>query len=197
MRGRGWLRLRVVAWAICFALVSCGSGGDAPPGQQGEAGRSGGGTPTDAAERQAAAAKPLGPAPAFELRALGGEGRTALASLRGKTVVLDFWATWCPPCEFQVPELNAFFDAHREDSDVAVFGISIDVDPDEVVEAWTAEKGVRYPILMGSEDLARRYGAIGFPTLVVITPEGQIDERHVGLIEVADLERALERQRGH
>jgi thiol-disulfide isomerase/thioredoxin len=110
-------------------------------------------------------------------------------------VILDFWATWCPPCEFQVPELNAFLEAHRGEPDVEVWGISVDTDGTDVVGAWAEEKGVRYRILMGDEDLARRYGALGFPTLIVVSPDGSVDSRHVGIIEIDDLEAALAEQR--
>jgi len=134
-------------------------------------------------------------APDFSLPKLGADERVELAALRGKTVIIDFWATWCPPCEFQVPELNAFYEAHLEEGDVEVLGISVDTEGPEVVGAWAAEKQVRYPILLGSDDLARRYGAVGFPTLIVVTPEGTVDSRHVGLIERAELEEALGRQR--
>ena len=135
-------------------------------------------------------------APEFELARLDGSGPVSLSALRGKTVVLDFWATWCPPCEFQVPELNRFFEAHRSDGDVVVFGISVDTEGPEVVRAWAAEKDVRYPILIGGEDLARKYGAVGFPTLYVVSPEGELRERHVGLIEAETLEAALAMERG-
>jgi len=135
------------------------------------------------------------PAPGFALERLDGGEPVDLADLRGKTVVLDFWATWCPPCEFQVPELNRFFDAHRGDSDVAVFGISVDTEGRDVVQAWVTEKGVRYPVLLGGEDLARRYGAVGFPTLYVIGPDGLLRGQHVGLIETATLEAELTRDR--
>ena len=133
-------------------------------------------------------------APEFALSSLEGE-TVRLADLRGKTVVIDFWATWCPPCEFQVPELNAFWKAHESDGDVVVLGISVDLEGPDVVGEWTAEKDVQYQVLVGGEDLARRFGALGFPTLYVIAPDGRIDSEHVGLIEVGDLETALARQR--
>lgn len=134
-------------------------------------------------------------APDFSLQRLGG-GLVRLSELRGKTVVLDFWATWCPPCEFQVLPLNQFYQAHRADGDLEVFGISVDNEGLEVVASWVAEKRVRYPILLGGEDLARRYGARGFPTLIVVGPDGQIHSQHVGLIETDTLEKALAEQRG-
>lgn len=135
------------------------------------------------------------PAPTFTLKTLAGGEPVSLESLRGKTVVLDFWATWCPPCEFQVPELNRFYEAHRGDSDVAVFGISIDVEGTDVISAWVSEHEVRYPILLGDEALARKYGAVGFPTLYVVAPDGTLAEQHVGLIESATLEAAVAARR--
>jgi len=169
--------------AACAWLLTGIACGDARPPGDAEA------APQAAAEEQARVA------PEFTLESLNG-GVVRLADLRGKTVIIDFWATWCPPCEFQVPELNAFWEAHREDGDVAVLGISVDVEGPEVVQAWAEEKDVRYEVLVGGEDLARRFGALGFPTLYVVTPDGRVDSEHVGLIEVADLELALERQRG-
>ena len=135
-----------------------------------------------------------GLAPDFELESLSG-GRVRLSDLRGKTVVIDFWATWCPPCEFQIPELNAFYEAHRQDADVAVLGISVDIDAAEAVSSWVEDKQVKYEVLLGGESVARRYGALGFPTLYIITPDGSVDSEHVGLIESGDLEAALSRQR--
>jgi peroxiredoxin len=129
-------------------------------------------------------------APDFTLPTLDG-GEVSLSDLRGKTVIIDFWATWCPPCEFQVPELNAFYDAHAASGNVAVLGISVDSEGPDVVAAWAREKGIRYQVLLGDEDLARRFGALGFPTLVIVAPDGSIDTRHVGLIERSQLEEAL------
>ncbi|MBW2271712.1 MAG: TlpA family protein disulfide reductase [Deltaproteobacteria bacterium] len=133
------------------------------------------------------------PAPEFSLELLDGGGRVSLAELRGQTVILDFWATWCPPCEFQVPELNALYEAHRELGDIRLFGVSVDTDGPEVIGAWVAEKQVRYPILLGDEDLARRFGALGFPTLIVIGPDGKVVSRHMGLVETGDIEASLEK----
>jgi len=135
-------------------------------------------------------------APPFTLTQLGTGGeKVELAAHAGKTVILDFWATWCRPCEFQVPELNAFFDAHRSDSDVALFGVSVDTQPARVVNEWVSEMGVRYPILLGGDATAREYDLEGFPTVVVVRPDGTIDSRHAGLIQRRELEAMLERIR--
>ena len=129
-------------------------------------------------------------APDFTLPDLEGNP-VRLADFRGKTVVIDFWATWCPPCIFQVPELNKLWKAHEEIGDLMVIGVSVDVEGVEVVAPWVEEQGVAYTILLGDESLARDFGAMGFPTLAVVKPDGSIDSLHVGLIEVAELERIV------
>jgi len=110
-------------------------------------------------EEPSAGTPPPRPAPDFTLKRLDGDAVT-LSDLRGKTVVIDFWATWCPPCEFQVPPLNAL-----------------------------------YEVLIGDEGLARRFGAMGFPTLVVVAPDGRIHSQHIGLIEQEELEQELAKLR--
>lgn len=134
-------------------------------------------------------------APDFTLEALEG-GKVRLADLRGKTVVIDFWATWCLPCEFQVPVLNAFWEAHKGDDDVELLGVSVDFGGSDLVAKWVDAKGVRYKVLLGGDEAARSFGAQGFPTLYMVGPDGIVDSEHAGLIEAADLEAALARQRG-
>ncbi len=143
---------------------------------------------------------PNGPpevAPSFELAMLGTDATVGLATLAGKIVIIDFWATWCAPCEFQVPELNAFREAHRSEPDVVLFGVSVDTEGPDVVAAWASEMGVRYPILLGGYPVALEYRAKGFPTVVVIRPDGTIDSRHVGLIQKTQLEEILARIRAN
>jgi len=141
-------------------------------------------------EPAAAGEEVSAPAPEFTLPDLQGRS-VRLADFKGRAVVIDFWATWCPPCLFQVPELNAFWKKHRDAGDVVVVGVAVDAEGAEVVGPWVEEQGVEYPILVGDEGLARRFGAQGFPTLAIVRPDGTLDSLHVGLIEVADLEALL------
>jgi len=172
--GAGALLAPLAAFAL---LAGCGPAGDAP-------------APGAAGAGEAAQGAADEPAPEFALRDL--EGREVrLSDYRGRAVVVDFWATWCPPCLFQVPELNAFWKKHRDAGDVVVLGVAVDAEGERVVAPWVAEQGVEYPILIGDEGLARRFGVQGFPTLVLVRPDGVLDSRHVGLVELADLERLL------
>jgi thiol-disulfide isomerase/thioredoxin len=132
----------------------------------------------------------LPPAPAFHLPALDG-GEVALSELRGRPVVVDFWATWCPPCIRQIPVLNAFHEAHG--AEVEVLGIAVDVQGRTVVAPFAKEHDIRYRVLLGDESLAQRYGAFGFPTLFFIDSEGRVDSVHTGVATVEELEAALAR----
>jgi thiol-disulfide isomerase/thioredoxin len=162
----------LVFWVLSLPALGCSAqeGGDA-----------------GASASEAAAEKPKRPAPNFELKGVDGSP-ISLADHRGKPVVIDFWATWCVPCIYQVPELNAFWKIHRETGDVAVIGVAVDVEGASVVGPWIEEKGVEYQIAIGDEGLAREFGVMGFPTLAIINSDGNIESLHVGLIEVDELE---------
>jgi len=133
-------------------------------------------------------------APNFTLPDLTGKPVT-LSDYRGKTVIVDFWATWCAPCVVQIPVLNSVWENHRDRHDLVVLGVSVDVEGAEVVGPWIAEKNVTYPILLGEERLAQEYGALGFPTLVVIRSDGSVESMHVGLVERDELEDLIEAAR--
>jgi thiol-disulfide isomerase/thioredoxin len=103
-------------------------------------------------------------------------GRVHSDDLRGRYALLDFWATWCPPCVLEIPEMNAIYERYRERG-LEVLAISVDELPPDELQAWLRENGVAYPVALGTEDLARRYGGFGFPFHVLVSPEGEIVER--------------------
>ena len=92
------------------------------------------------------------PAVPFELELLAG-GRVQLDDFRGRYLLIDFWATWCPPCVLEIPELNAFYGEHRS-AGVELLAISIDAAQVEDLRSWSRERGIAYPVALGSEDLA-------------------------------------------
>jgi cytochrome c biogenesis protein CcmG/thiol:disulfide interchange protein DsbE len=128
------------------------------------------------------------PAPDFTLPDLAG-GEVSLAALRGRPVVIDFWATWCAPCERQVPVLNAFHDKYGDR--IPVLGISVDVGGAEAVGPFVSQHDLRYRVLLGDSGLAQDYQALGFPTLFVIRPDGTIHSAHVGVVTPEALESAV------
>lgn len=137
---------------------------------------------------------PNADAPGFDLPLLSGK-QVRLDELRGKIVILDFWATWCAPCEIQMPVLDELWKdkkgraAHGDD--LMIVGVSVDTDPPADVSDWIAEHGFLYPIAIGDQDLAMRYGVIGFPTLVIIDPSGGIHTRHTGVWSRPEIESVL------
>lgn len=100
-------------------------------------------------------------APDFELRPLDGR-MMQLSSLRGKPVLLNFWATWCAPCRVEMPWL-AELDQQYRPQGVEIVGVSLD-DPGEeqAVTKFIAERGVHYPILIGNSSVADLYGGVRF-----------------------------------
>ena len=132
------------------------------------------------------------PAPPFDLPLVGG-GRVTLASLQGRTVLLDFWATWCPPCLLEIPELNAV-SQDVAGSGTRVLAISVDGLTLEALAQWVGEKGVLYPVALADTQLATAYGADAFPFHVVLGPDGKVLERlESGFHDRAQLREVLAR----
>jgi thiol-disulfide isomerase/thioredoxin len=112
-------------------------------------------------------------------------GRTITsASLRGKVVIVNFWATWCPPCRAEIPDLVALQNKYRDQ--LVVLGISEDEGPIGGVQAFVAEHKINYPIVMVTPELKKIFrGVVALPTTFVIDREGKIAQKHVGLLNAA------------
>jgi cytochrome c biogenesis protein CcmG/thiol:disulfide interchange protein DsbE len=123
-------------------------------------------------------------APDFSLEDLSGKA-VSLRQHRGQVVLIDFWATWCPPCRTSIPEL---VDLHRKykERGLVVLGISLD-DPRKVdnssLAAFQREYKIEYSILRGDENVVRDYSGkdgMAIPTMVFVNREGQIVDKLVG-----------------
>lgn len=122
---------------------------------------------------------PLGPAPAFDLPALGG-GTISLASLKGKVVVLDFWATWCGPCLKELPEYAQFWRKNRPRG-VEVVGVVIDSGEPEEIRSFVQDEAIPYPQVLGDDKVALAYGATdALPTTFVISADGTLRRKLIG-----------------
>ncbi|MDQ2949862.1 MAG: redoxin domain-containing protein, partial [Acidobacteriota bacterium] len=100
-----------------------------------------------------------------------------LANYKGKTVLLDFWATWCGPCRAEIPALNKL---HQDNPDLIVLGIDVGEDAD-IVQKFVIENKITYPILLAGHDgVVNDYAAQALPTVVVIDKDGDIRSYKVG-----------------
>lgn len=107
----------------------------------------------------------------------------------GKVVLVNFWATWCPPCREEIPEL---LELKKEFKDrLEIVGISEDDDPPASVLKFAQQKGMTYPIIMATEELIDAYGGVpALPTSFLIDTQDRVVQKHTGLypIEAYDLE---------
>jgi len=119
-------------------------------------------------------------APAFEARDL--DGRTiSTASLRGKVVLVNFWATWCPPCRAEIPDLIALQEKYRDQ--LQIIGISEDEGGPEVVRRFVDAHRMNYPVVMATPDIEKKFPGIGaLPTSFVIDRESRLVQKHVGML---------------
>ena len=133
----------------------------------------------DGAANAGPAASDLPDAPEFELASFGG-GAIRSEDLRGKVVVLDFWATWCAPCIEEIPDLNALHSEYVGD-DVVILGVTVESGSYEDVEPYIERFDIEYPVVMGTEDVVRGFGGIiGFPTKFVVSPDWKVYKKHMG-----------------
>jgi thiol-disulfide isomerase/thioredoxin len=119
-------------------------------------------------------------APAFLVRDIDGNV-ISTAEWKDKVVLLNFWATWCPPCREEVPELVDLQTRYKDR--LQVIGISMD-DPEDVraVKKFAAQEGVNYPIIMASREIIVEYGGVpALPTSFVVNTENKVVQKHVGL----------------
>ena len=155
---------------------------------------------TVAAEGLGAAALNAKPAPDFTLEAVGGN-RVSLSDYRGKVVMLNLWATWCPPCVRETPRLVRTYEKYR-DQGFVILGINTTYQDDRAkVEQFVRDKQVSYPVLFDMKDeFGQKYGSRLLPTSYLIDRSGKIVTTKVGEIDEAQLDeqvRALLREAGN
>ena len=120
-------------------------------------------------------------APDFDLKDANGRD-VKLADLRGKVVLVNFWATWCHGCQTEIPWFIEFQKEYA-DGGLVVVGISMDEDGWKSVRPWLKEKKVNYPIVIGSEGLGKRYGLDGMPLTALVDRGGRLADVHAGLVD--------------
>jgi peroxiredoxin len=119
------------------------------------------------------------PAPDFTLKTLAGD-EVELSKLRGKVVIVNFWATWCGPCRAEIPHLNALYDKYAAKG-LEIVGVSLDRTGEAGVRAFVEKNGMRYIVAMGNSDVVVKYGGVSaIPTTFIIDREGKVRGRWEG-----------------
>jgi len=110
-----------------------------------------------------------------------------LSDYRGKWVLVNFWATWCPPCLEEVPDLVALHEAHKK-TDLVVIGVALDSTGKSVVD-FVAKKHVSYPVVLGDYELAEQVGEVNaLPTSYLFDPTGKLLSYQEGIVTRASVE---------
>lgn len=112
-----------------------------------------------------------------------------LSSFKGNVVLVDFWATWCPPCRAEIPHLITLYETYKGKGFV-VLGVGLDGEKE--LKDYAEEHSITYPILIGTKDLSQKYGITGIPTTYLIDKKGKIGFKHIGFRE--GLEKDMERE---
>ena len=116
--------------------------------------------------------------PTFVLPNLDGED-VSLSDFEGKVVVLDLWATWCPPCRVEIPFLIELYDEFEEQG-LEIVGVGLDQGGATDLAPFVDDNGIDYTILVGNRSIGEAYKVSGIPTTFIIGRDGRIAAKHIG-----------------
>ncbi len=126
-------------------------------------------------------------APDFELASLDGR-KVKLSDYRGKAVLLNFWATWCPPCKIEMPWFVELQKQYGKDG-LVVIGVAMDDSEPQKISQFAHEMGLNYPVLLGTDQVSDEYGNVQYlPTTFYIDRNGKIVTKAAGLFDRKQVE---------
>lgn len=130
----------------------------------------------------------------FALTDMAGKKHT-LSQYKGKWVVVNYWATWCPPCLEEVPDLVALYDS-RKNKDVMMFGVAFDYQSAKEVADYVDDMLMSYPIVLGDDQVAKQIGRSEvLPTTFIYNPRGELVKTKRGLVTKQYLEAIIVREK--
>jgi cytochrome c biogenesis protein CcmG, thiol:disulfide interchange protein DsbE len=129
-------------------------------------------------------------APNFLLKTFDGK-TIELSKLKGKAVVVNFWATWCPPCRAEIPDFIKVYDEYKSRG-LEIVGIALDEDGWQKVNPFVKKNKINYPIVLGTTEVVQLYGGIeGIPTTFFVDKKGNIAGQQVGMLDKSALEKKI------
>ena len=135
------------------------------------------------------------PAPDFSLPSLDGR-KVKLSDFRGKAVLLNFWATWCPPCKVEMPWFEDLQKQYAQDG-LVVLGVAMDDTEPATIAKFASDLGVNYEVLLGTDKVSDDYGDVQYlPTTFYIGRDGTIVDKMTGLLDRKDIENAVRKTLG-
>jgi len=133
----------------------------------------------------------VNPAPDFALLDINGE-KKSMSDFSGKVIILNFWATWCPPCREEIKHLIELYEEYKHRG-LEIIGVSLDWNAQRVAGPFAEEKGINYTILLGDQNVVDLYGGImSIPTTFIIGRDGGIRDKYIGYRNKTDFEKDIE-----
>lgn len=129
-------------------------------------------------------------APDFTLHSIKGD-EVKLSDFKGKKVLLNFWATWCPPCKKEIPDIQKFY----ETADKNMVILAVNIDPENDVIGFADKNHLTFPILLDHQDkdkpVSNQYQVMSIPTSFFIDSKGIIRNKFVGAMELKDIKKNM------